>query len=130
MAKGSQTQRWFKIALRTGHLVGICGVAGGILLTQPWHTLTLYWALAIATGAGMIAQDALKNWLWLVQIRGVVIIAKLLLLLALGHNAHADQWLIVGVILLSGVVAHAPGNVRYFSLLHGRRMDSPRDVKG
>ncbi|MCP5169595.1 MAG: hypothetical protein H6999_07550 [Hahellaceae bacterium] len=130
MSKTSQTQRWAKIALRTGHLIGICGVAGGILLAQPWQALTFYWLVAICSGVAMIILDAINNWLWLVQLRGLVILFKLILLLLLGENVLANQLIMISIIILSGAIAHAPGNVRYFSVMHGRRVDSPHDTKG
>jgi len=31
--------------------------------------------------------------------------------------------LFISVLIISGLISHAPGNVRYYSILYGRRID-------
>ena len=36
-------------------------------------------------------------------------------------------YILVVIVILSGLMAHAPGDVRYFSIFHGRRVESLED---
>ena len=48
---------------------------------------------------------------------------KVLLLAFIPLWPAATLPLFVAVILISGVISHAPGDARYFSLYHGRRIE-------
>jgi hypothetical protein len=123
-------KRWTKTSLRALHLVGVAGVAGGVLFGLDERLWTDYWWLALASGALIMLVDIVSNPLWLVQIRGVAIIGKLVLLTFLGHAPDWDRVLLIAVIVISAVVAHAPGSVRYYSLFHLRVVNSSEDSKG
>ncbi len=123
-------KRWLKIALRTLHIFSIVGVGGAILFNVPFSQWVWYWYLAIATGTLMAAIDALSNFLWLIQIRGIVIYIKLLLLMLLGGNMLVNQLVLALVVILSAVISHAPGDIRYYSVIHRRRINSYGDSKG
>lgn len=123
-------KRWTKTSLRTLHLVGIAGVAGGVLFGVNENLWTGYWWLALASGALIMLMDIVSNPLWLVQVRGVAIIGKLVLLAFLGNAPDWDRVLLIAVIVISGVVSHAPGSVRYYSLFHLRVINPSEDVKG
>ena len=66
----------------------------------------------------------LANAIWLIQLRGVVILIKLGLLAILAHTTVWQNELLICIIFISGIIAHAPANMRYFSILHGKRIDS------
>ena len=105
-------QRGINILLRTAHLVGVAGIGGGFLfgldeaLWQPW------WWLTLVTGVLLSLLYLYSDGRWLLQLKGQVILLKLALLalafLVPGWRAE----LFVLVILLSGLIAHAPGAVR------------------
>lgn len=117
--------RHLNIALRTLHLIGILGVGGGILfgvesaLVSPWLWLT------VLSGAGLMSLSIYSSRLFLIQLRGQVIFFKLMMLGLILYTDGADLPLLIGITLLSGIIAHAPGNLRYYSIVHGRRIDSP-----
>lgn len=117
-ANPTDLKRWTKISLRTLHLIAVAGVGGGILFGLAEDLWQGYWWLALISGALMMLVDVVSNPVWLVQIRGVAILAKLLLLLMLGAFPAWDHLLLLAVIVISGVVSHAPGKVRYYSFLH------------
>ena len=117
-------RRWASIGLRTLHLLGTAGVGGAFLYgASPELWLPYLWLVA-GSGAGMVMLQVWGNPLWLVQLRGVAILVKLGLILMLLSTGVAELALFVAVLVISGVISHAPGDVRYFSLWHGRRVES------
>lgn len=129
-ANPTDVKRWTKISLRTLHLISVAGVGGGILFGLAEQQWQLYWWLALVSGALIMLVDIASNPVWLVQIRGVAILVKLLLLLLLGMSPAWDRVLLLAVIVISGVVSHAPGKVRYYSVLHGRVVQSGKTARG
>lgn len=123
-------KRWLKIALRTLHIFSVVGVGGAILFDVPFSQWVWYWYAAVATGVAMVTIDALSNFLWLVQIRGIVIYVKLSLLMLLGSNMLVNQLVLIAIVLMSAVISHAPGDIRYYSIVHRRRINSFHDSKG
>ena len=123
-------KRWTKIGLRTLHLVSVAGVGGGVLFALEKDLWLHYWWLALVSGALMMLVDITANTMWVVQVRGVAIIVKLMLLVLLGLHPGWDNLLLVTVIIISAVISHAPGKLRYYSLYHRRVIDSDQDLKG
>jgi hypothetical protein len=123
-------KRWLKTGLRTLHLLSVAGVGGGILFALERSLWIDYWWLALVSGGLMMLMDLIANPLWPVQIRGVAILLKLGLLALLGSNPDWDRFLLAVVIIISAVISHAPGRVRYYSLYHRRVISSRKDSKG
>ena len=73
-------RRLFKVIVRSIHLVGITGVFGAAMAqtTEP-----VYITLAIVSGIVLVIMEAFSGWLWFVQLRGVALYVKLLLMLLL-----------------------------------------------
>ena len=126
----SSIKRWLKISLRTLHLLAIAGVGGGILFGLDEALWINYWWLAMASGVLMMLMDIISNPVWLVQVRGVVIELKLVLLALLGLYPDWDSFLLFVIIIISAVISHAPGKLRYYSLYHRRVITSDNDAKG
>ncbi len=120
-------KRWLKISLRSIHLVGIAGVFATALIDK---SLSIYWAIAILSGLGLLALEALTNLIWLIQVRALVMYVKFSLLAALFFYPHYAWHVLVVIILLSGLISHAPSSVRYFSFIHWRKITAINDVKG
>jgi hypothetical protein len=123
-------KRWTKISLRTLHLVSVAGVGGGVLFALEKDLWLHYWWLALVSGTFMMLMDITANTVWVVQVRGIAIIVKLMLLLLLGLHPGWDNFLLVMMIIISAVISHAPGKVRYYSLYHLRVINSDQDLKG
>ncbi len=123
-------KRWIKISLRTLHLLAVAGVGGGILFALDKSIWINYWWLAMASGALMMLLDIISNPVWLLQIRGLVIMAKLILLGFLGSNPAWDSTLLIVIIIVSGIISHAPGKLRYYSVYHRKVITSDKDTKG
>ena len=123
-------KRWTKISLRTLHLLAVAGVGGGILFGLEKDLWINYWWLALVSGVLMMAIDIVSNPVWMVQVRGLVIYLKLILLAFLGSNPSLDGLLLAVIIIMSGIISHAPGQLRYYSLYHRKVISSSKDSKG
>ncbi|WP_456404405.1 hypothetical protein [Thiolapillus sp.] len=117
-------QRWINISLRTLHLIGLSGTGYGFLTSGNDFNWRPYLLLTIISGGAMMLISIWNNGIWLLQLRGQAILLKLLLLglILIQPNYHAE--LFITVIVISGLISHAPGNTRYYSLFYGRRIDS------
>ncbi len=123
-------KRWSKISLRTLHLLAVAGVGGGVLFALEKDLWINYWWLALVSGILMMLMDIVANPVWIVQVRGVVILLKLIPLALLGSYPGWDSFLLAVIIIISAVISHAPGKLRYYSLYHRRVISSENDAKG
>jgi len=124
------TRRWIKTSLRTLHLLAVAGVGGGVLFGLETERWLDYWVLALATGGLMMLMDMISNRAWIAQIRGLVIVLKLVLLALMVFYPAWSKLLLVAIIIISAVISHAPGELRYYSIYHRRVINSPGDTKG
>lgn len=115
--------RWLNIALRTLHLIGIAGLAGAYLYEAPRQLWQPYLWLSLLSGLSLISVSLYANGVWLVQLRGLLILFKLLLLGLMLWWPALKLGLGISVIAISSVIAHAPGNLRYYSPWHRRRIE-------
>lgn len=113
--------RWLNITLRSLHLIGMAGMAGNYFHAATFHALFNFWALTLLSGAAMVVLSIWSDGRWLLQLRGAAIMFKLLLLGSLPwwERLFSDgaAWGMVVIILISSVISHAPGRVRYFFVL-------------
>ena len=128
--KGPTVKRWTKISLRTLHLVSVAGVGGGILFGLDKAVWVNYWWLALTSGVLLMAIDIVSNPVWLVQVRGLVIYLKLVMLAVMGAFPQWAGMILLMVIILSSVISHAPGNLRYYSIYHKKVILSSNNSKG
>lgn len=108
--------RWLNITLRTIHLIGVAGIGGAFLYHAPKSAWGFYLVLLVISGFGMLILDFWSNHRCLLQVRGISTIVKLFVLM-LAMVVGLETYILITVIIISGVVAHAPGKVRYFYLL-------------
>ena len=114
-------KRWISIVCRTLHLIGICGLAGAYLYDQPVEAWSPFLYMTVISGCVMAFLEVYADGIWLVQLRGTAIGVKLALLSTMlwwFDQPNAVIYFIV--IAISGVVSHAPGRIRYYSIWHGR----------
>ncbi|EIJ41141.1 hypothetical protein BegalDRAFT_0219 [Beggiatoa alba B18LD] len=115
--------RWIRITLRTLHIIGVVGLGGGILFDIPpqhWHS---YLYLVTFTGFGLIGLELWTNAVWLVQLGGIVILSKLFLIFLLLHIPHYEKFFLLSILIMSGIISHAPAFIRHFSLWHKKPID-------
>jgi hypothetical protein len=105
-------ERWVDIGLRCAHLVGVAGIGGGFLLTLEQDQRLAFWHLTLVSGVLLSLRYLWSSAAWLLQLKGLAIMFQLVLLaLALGLPTWRGS-LFIAVIVLSGLIAHAPGRVR------------------
>lgn len=120
-------KRLFKVIVRSIHLVGMAGVFGNALMQTSGP---VYLSLAIASGIVLVMMEASSGLIWFVQLRGVSLYLKLLLLLLMHLKPEITIPCLIAVIVISGFMSHAPRWVRYFSVQHGRVVLSDNDLLG
>lgn len=113
-------QRWVRISLRTAHLIAMAFLVGGTAqghapLAQP----VALWATLIS-GALFIAVELYNTAIWLVQVKGVAVLVKVLLLGAGVAAPDSALAFFLAAIVIGGISSHMPGRFRYYSLWHGR----------
>ncbi len=116
--------RWINITLRTLHLVGIAGLGAGFFYSGVDDSWQSYFHLTLSSGFLLLMLSVWSNGIWLIQLRGQLIILKLFLLLMAMLLPDIKFGLIILLVALSSVVSHAPGDIRYYSLYHRRRIES------
>lgn len=123
----NSVRRLAKVIVRTIHLVGIAGLFGNAM-TGNYEPA--YLVLTIFSGVLLTVMEAWSGPIWFVQLRGVALNLKLLLLLpAHFYPNTAVPWLIA-VIAISGFMSHAPSWIRYFSVRHWQVVHSRDDMMG
>lgn len=109
------------------HLVGFAGVFASVLTNTEQN---IYWGITIISGVGLLSLEALSNLVWFVQVRALAIYVKLTLLAGVFFFDEYAWHCLVAIIIISGIISHAPSSVRYYSIIHGRKITSLNDTKG
>lgn len=123
----NSVRRLSKVLVRTIHLVGIAGVFGNAMMQT---SESVYLTITIVSGVVLVVMEAYSGWIWFVQLRGVALYIKLLLLLLMHLYPELAIPCLIAVIVISGFMSHAPSWIRYFSLLHGEVVYSNNDQLG
>jgi len=123
----NSVRRLAKVVVRTIHLVGIAGLFGNAM-TGSYESV--YLVLTIASGILLTVMEAWSGSIWFVQLRGVALYLKLLLLLPAHFYPNAAVPWLIAVIVISGFMSHAPSWIRYFSVLHWQVVHSRDDIMG
>jgi len=117
-------QRWINILLRTLHLLGMAGVGGGYFYTAVGDVWQDFLYITLISGVAMLLLSIWSNGIWLLQLRGHAILLKLFLLMLMVVWPAYQAVCLILIIVISGLIAHAPGNVRYYSIFYRRRLDT------
>ena len=74
------TGRWWNIGLRTGHLAAMGVLVGGHAFDVPPERLAVALAATLLSGVALAMSEAGPHLLWFHQLRGLMTLAKLVLL--------------------------------------------------
>ncbi|VAX11157.1 hypothetical protein MNBD_GAMMA26-1354 [hydrothermal vent metagenome] len=101
----------------------MAGLGGGYFYAAASEAWLGFLYLTLVSGFAMMLLSIWSDGIWLVQLRGQAILLKVVLLIMILLYPDLKALLLVVVIVISGLISHAPGNVRYYSVFHRRRID-------
>lgn len=117
-------KRWLNVVMRSMHLCGASGYAGGILLDVASEQVRIFFLITAISGLIMMVVDIFSNGIWLIQNRGWLIVLKIILLGMLPLIAPYQKWGLLGIIILSSIVSHATADFRYYSPFFLKKLKS------
>ena len=105
-------QRWVNIGLRCTHLVGVAGIGGGFLYGLDADSWSVYWQITVFSGVVLSLIYIWSSGAWLLEMKGLAVFLKLVLLTVGCMIPELRPAAFILVIVLSGLIAHAPARVR------------------
>jgi hypothetical protein len=117
--------RLVNVGCRTLHLVGVSALFGGVLWGIPGERLGPALALTVASGAALLVAEALAGAEWLLEGRGLLVLAKLALLGAVPFAGPYAIGLLALALVVAAVGSHMPARLRHAAW--GRRAARARD---
>jgi hypothetical protein len=122
-------QRWVKMIARAAHVI-LAGIYLGALVFHVEPAIRLPWYLAaMLSGLLMTCLDLYESGAFLLQLRGLVLVVKLLLLAFLPIFGAAGLWVLTGIAFFSVISSHASAKFRYF-LIWGRGRIKAAETRG
>lgn len=114
--------RWWNIAARTIHLAATGALLGGHVFDVDANRLWPFLGVAIISGAVLVAIELYPGGDWLHQGCAVAVYTKLGILLLVPLFWDARVALLLVVLAIASVGAHAPRTLRHYSVLRRRVM--------
>lgn len=122
-------QRLVKVLARSAHVV-LAGIYLGAFVFHVDPVTRWPWFLAtLLSGVLMICLDLFESGAFLLQLRGLVVAVKLVLLGLLPLFGAAGVWVLAGVAFFSVISSHASSGWRYY-LIWGRGRIKGAETKG
>lgn len=113
--------RAWSITFRTLHLAAFGVLLGGHAFAIETDRLLPYLYLTILSGIGLIALEMYALGLyWLFLGKGLMVLAKLGILLAVPFFWEHRLALLLAVVAVASVGSHMPARYRHYSVLHRR----------
>jgi len=115
-----------KIVLRGVHVAcaGLCLGAYAFDVAAGERIFALL--AALGSGVAMLALDVHETAAFFLQVRGVVVVAKIVLLALLPWFGGARVHVLAALVLLSVVSSHAPGKIRHRQVAGAGRIEGAR----
>jgi hypothetical protein len=114
-------ERALGIGLRTAHLGAMALLLGASRFEAPATALRAWLAAAALTGAALVASEARHSRHWIVQVRGLLVLAHVgvvgLVQLGAGFPALA------AALVIGAVGSHLPRSLRKWSIRHGAAVE-------
>ncbi|MEK7738267.1 MAG: hypothetical protein AAB319_11015 [Pseudomonadota bacterium] len=102
--------------LRAAHLFGVVGIGHLLLTGLPLAEAHGYAFLLVGAGLGIMALDRWSHPDYFRQVNGLAVLAKLVLVLALAYAVAFGVEAFWGLLIVSVLLAHAPGWLRHRKL--------------
>jgi len=117
-------ERAWNVGLRTLHLMAFGVLLGGHFWDVQAELLLPALAMTVASGAALMGLELYKSFYWLFLGKGLMVLAKLVLLLSVLLFWEARVPLLFAVVALASIGAHMPARFRYYSVLHRRVLET------
>ena len=109
--------RLLSVVFRTVHLAAFGLLLGGHAFDAPPASLLPALWLTVGSGVALMGLETAASARWLLEGRGLAVLAKLALLLAVPAAWEHRVPLLLTVVVLAGITSHMPGRFRHASLL-------------
>lgn len=113
--------RFFRVILRTLHIISFSVFFGGIWFGVPQAELMPWLRWSVLTGAGLMAAEAWGGLDWFVQLAGGFTLAKLALLCLVPVFPDYNRFFLLLAVSISSVGSHMPARLRHFNYLEFRK---------
>jgi hypothetical protein len=123
-------ERISKTSLRALHIIGVVGSGGGMIFNLELSLWFNYWLIAITSGVLLVSWEIIRDWRWLIQLKGVLTLLKVILLGLFIQLSECKSELVIFIILLSVIVSHGPAGLRHYSIVHRKVIQSKKEIKG
>ena len=120
--------RLLRTSLRTAHLIAFGAYYGAHVFDIAPERLGLALVAVALSGVLFVAFEIFSAPVWLVQVRGVATAVKIVLFVCIPLFWDQRVALLTLIVVIGSVVSHMPASLRYYSLAHGRMVDT--DAKG
>ena len=114
--------RAWNVVFRTAHLAVVGTLLGGHVFGVPHDRLIGWLWASIGTGAALMVIEAFATLDWLMQVGGLFVLLKLLLLLFIPFAWDARVPILYTVVAIAGIGSHMPGKYRHYSVYYHRNM--------
>jgi len=109
--------RFFRVLLRTLHIISFSVFFGGIWFGVPQAELMTWLRWSVLTGAGLMVLELRKGLDWFVQLAGGLTLVKLALLFLVPVFPDYNRFLLLLAVSISSVGSHMPGQLRHFNYI-------------
>jgi len=111
--------RTWNIAFRTAHIAAMGVLLGGhVFSSDPKSDLQWSLWLCVGTGVALTAMEAGPRLVWFHQGRGLMTMAKLLLIAAVPFFWAFRLPILLVVVVIASVGSHMPARFRYYSVIY------------
>ena len=107
---------WVRVSCRSLHILCIGIYVGGVLFGASAAELTPWLRGAAVTGGALILTDLYGSLIYLAELRGLAMLAKLALLGVAVALPARRLALLVGLVVFSSVVSHMPSRWRHWTV--------------
>ncbi|MEE8396391.1 MAG: hypothetical protein V3S29_10075, partial [bacterium] len=95
---------------------------GRVALGEPVAELSWPFWGTVVSGSVFVLVELHCSFVFLLQLKGLAVVAKMLLLAAAGFTSEGALGLLIVAIVIGGISSHMPGRFRYYSIFHGREV--------
>jgi hypothetical protein len=111
--------RAMRTTLRTAHIIAFAALYGGHVYGLPAARLLPALLATVVTGGAFAALECYHAPIWIVQLRGVSTLVKLLLVACVALRWELRILFLTAAIVIGSLASHMPARFRYYSVLHG-----------